>query len=239
MSNDFDNSRVDRFEKRRNNTKAISWLVITGSVLVVVLLGIFIFGGNDNDENQASIADEVENNTENAGEIENTTEENDTTNEAENDDVDIAAPEEESSSETDDESSNQDEETSTQPDQIETETVPSDDENVIQAYTGNWSPIGTIQEEPHFITFEKDSQDWKEMMEAVRLAVGLNEGDMIQWWVSGAGAQSVIATVTNNAQTENYRAYVSWVTNEGWQVTKVEVLKENDKNGSSDNDEEV
>lgn len=52
---------------------------------------------------------------------------------------------------------------------------------------------------------------------------------MIEWWIENGGDQKVIATVSDTAETEVFRVFLSWVDNEGWQPTKVEILIENDK----------
>src|SRR5699024_11948997 len=43
-----------------------------------------------------------------------------------------------------------------------------DDNNVEEAYTGNWKAIGTSQSEPHEVQYDKESQDWNEMEEAIK-----------------------------------------------------------------------
>src|SRR5699024_8528763 len=47
------NSRIDKFEKRRKNTKSISILAVAAAVMVLLLVGIGIFGGG-NKQNSAS-----------------------------------------------------------------------------------------------------------------------------------------------------------------------------------------
>ncbi|WP_082235250.1 DUF1510 family protein [Halobacillus massiliensis] len=101
--------------------------------------------------------------------------------------------------------------------------------NVAKVITKDWEPVPTKQEKYSGVTFEKGTQDWKEMTEAISKGAGLAESDMILWWVSGNGVNSVEATVTNKAQTENFRVYVSWVEGTGYKPAKVEILHENDK----------
>ncbi|MDM5228437.1 YrrS family protein [Cytobacillus sp. NJ13] len=95
--------------------------------------------------------------------------------------------------------------------------------------TENWPSVPTSQENHTRVTFDEGSQDWEEMTTAISKGAGLSKNDMILWWVGGNGTNSVIATVTNKAQTDNYRVYVSWVDGAGYKPTKVEVLYENDK----------
>nr|WP_319805505.1 DUF1510 family protein [Cytobacillus firmus] len=112
----------------------------------------------------------------------------------------------------------------------EEETVKnSDKSNVNQVITENWPSVPTSQENHTRVTFDEGSLDWEEMTTAISKGAGLSKSDMILWWVGGNGTNSVIATVTNKAQTDNYRVYVSWVDGAGYTPTKVEVLYENDK----------
>src|SRR5699024_10244213 len=113
--------------------------------------------------------------------------------------------------------------------EVDTEQVEPSDDNVIEAYTGDWQPVGTEQSEPHTTNYSDGSQDRQEMRKAVAAATGLDENNFIMWWVERNGDQSVINTVSDPNETEIYRVYNTWVANEGWQPIKVERLKENDK----------
>ncbi|WP_099158586.1 YrrS family protein [Virgibacillus ndiopensis] len=219
---DFDNhSRVDKFEKRRKNTKLLSITLVLGGIFIVVLIGIFIFGGGDDEPT------ELPNNISNRETTSDSDQKTDNaeTDDSTNTDEDNASTDEENT--TDDENTSDD--SSNNNTEVEKEPVESDDANVESAYTGNWEPIGTEQQGPHTTTYDEGTQDRIEMENAIRVATGLQDGDMITWWLENGGDQKVIGTVSNNAQTETYRVYLSWVENKGWQPTKVEVLKENDK----------
>ncbi|WP_186576486.1 YrrS family protein [Aquibacillus kalidii] len=212
MSDDYNSyTRVNRFEKKRKNTKAISILGSIGGVLVIVLIGFFIFGGNEEDQAKSVGTNDKSNNQEDVTTEEDTTEPS--LGEANVEQGDQASIE-----------VNED---------IESEgleTVPSSDDNVVKAYKKDWQPVGTEQQGEHVVSFEPESQDWQEMMRAVRVATNLTPDDMIQWWVTrGNDDQSVVATVSNNAETEIYRVYVSWADGQGWKPTLVEELKENDQ----------
>jgi cytoskeletal protein RodZ len=219
--NSFDRyTRVDKFEKRRKNTKLISILIIVASFLAVFLIGIWIFGPDKEPKEEiASPETSIDKNT--------------TENDAEN----IDNSEDSSQTEGDSSDSNEGENESDGSDDSfgteNTEKQPANpidqSENVIDAYTANWSPIGTEQTGPHTTKFELESQDWVEMEKAIRLATGLQEGDMVTWFIGNGGEQKAIGTVTNKAETEIYRVYLSWVDNQGWQPILVERLKENDK----------
>lgn len=106
---------------------------------------------------------------------------------------------------------------------VETKEVASDDPNVIIAKEGDWQPVGTQQEEPHVVNFERDSIDWQEMVTAIESVVNMD--DMIIHWLGNGGEQKAIGTVSNHEKTEIYRVYISWVANKGWQPTRVEQLE--------------
>ncbi|WP_188453582.1 YrrS family protein [Virgibacillus oceani] len=219
---DFDNhSRVDKFEKRRKNTKLLSIMLVLGGIFIVALIGLFIFGGGDDEPSELP---------NNISSRETSSESDQKADDAETDDStnteDKNASSDEKNTADDEDTSDADEDNNTD---VETEPVESNDENVESAYTGDWQPIGTQQQGPHTTTYDEGTQDRNEMEKAIRVATGLQEGDMITWWLENGGDQKVIGTVSNNAQTETYRVYLSWMENQGWQPTKVEVLKENDK----------
>ncbi|MDL4841462.1 YrrS family protein [Aquibacillus rhizosphaerae] len=225
MSDDYNSiTRVNRFEKRRKNTKALTIFGSLGGLLIVFLIGLFIFGGNNED-------DEVKSANNDNGIVENNSDskEKNSNNASSENEVDSTEREE---VETESALDGQDDADQSK---IELETVESSDENVIEAFTGNWQPVGTTQSGDFSFSWETDSEDWKELMEAVRLATRLNEDDMTEWWVGRDGDQKVVATVSNNAETEIYRVYVTWVNDQGWKPTRVEILKENDQKDRFEN----
>jgi len=197
-------SRLNKYEKRSKNTKTISILFIIGSILLVFLIAILIF---DREES-------AENNPENKT-TELTIQETEPEDDEKEEDMSDS-----NEGETDEEGEDE---------KIVKEKAEPSDDNVIEAYTANWSPVDTEQEGEHTTQFEKDSTDWKEMEYAASIATEINENDMVTWWIEGAGEQQAIATVSDSNESQTYRVFLTWVDNEGWQPTKVEILKENDK----------
>ncbi|MFC4558898.1 DUF1510 family protein [Virgibacillus kekensis] len=223
MSDFTNNSRVDKFEKRRKNTKSLSVLLILGSILLVVLIGVMVFGGDESAEQptdeKAGQTTGQDGQAGNSGDDEagNTDEEETDENNAQDD----------STGESDTEENNtQDNESDAQ---SGTEQVEPSDDNVTEAYTKDWQPVGTEQSEPHTTNFDEGSQDRLEMRKASAVATGLDEESLIMWWIQRNGDNSVISTVSNADNTEYYRVYMTWVENQGWKPSKVEVLKENDQ----------
>ncbi|MFZ3576459.1 DUF1510 family protein [Virgibacillus sp. DJP39] len=242
--NDFDtNSRVDKFEKRRKNTKSISIFLVLGGLLIIVLLGVFIFGGDDKEKaesGQPSTEPTSEDNSTDNGQSNSEKEEAPTDQEndaADDQDKDNTTSEDTSTSGAEDDPEKSDEKTtedgSTDSSGINKESVAGSGDNVKEAYTADWEPIGTEQEGTHTKNFDEGTQDRIEMEKALRLATGLQDGDMITWWLHNAGGQEVIGTVSSKAQEETYRVYLTWVDNKGWKPTKVEILKVNDKKNNS------
>lgn len=174
--------------------------------------------GNNN-ENQSNI----ENNEDDEQQGDNETDPSEVNNEANNVENELE----------NDLSSNENEETNdeeTDDEEVEDPLADEvlDDDNVIETFTGDWDPVGTDQDEPHEVNYNNDSVDREEMALAVELATDIPADDMVTWWVGNGGDQKVEVTVSNNAQDEYYRVYLSWIENKGWKPTRVNLLKEND-----------
>lgn len=215
---DQDHSRMDRFEKKRRDTKLITLFGVIGSLLIVVLIFLFIFNEPPKDEAiQATGNNDSQENTDNTTnqntEDEGTDEQTDVNNEPTEDGDD----------------SNPTEEQQDAPDEQIQQS--SDDPNVIESYVNEaWEPIGTVQEEPHTPSYEKESQDWNEMIQAISYAVEIQPNDMFTWWVThGETVQHRVATISNKKQDLIYRVTIEWVEGQGYKPVMVERLKENDQ----------
>lgn len=199
-------TRANKFEKNRKVARIITLIISVTLILMLVIFGAWLFGGNNTASNESM--------KELSSSISMTTSSTE-------------------SSETDSQSSNSSESSSSEEEETEgvetEETTPSDD-NVLSAVTGDWKPIGTQQEGEHATNYDTGSQDRDEIKQAAAYATGLDASDMIEWRIENNGDQKVLATVSDSNQTETYRIYLEWVDNQGWQPTKVEQLKVNDKN---------
>jgi cytoskeletal protein RodZ len=107
-----------------------------------------------------------------------------------------------------------------------TEEVPSTDDNVTKAYTGDWEPIGTTQTGEHVTDYSDGSADRNEIKQAIAAVTGISADNMIEWWIGNAGDQQVTATVSDTQKETIARVQLDWVEGEGWQVTLVEELNE-------------
>lgn len=213
MDNNLYTSRSERQMKRRRNERFL-FSSIAIAVLFVFMLVFFIFKGN----NDAKVADGGENDT------------NDSTELVETDsDVNSKEPVKDATTEIDETDSNSNStnfSTDDFSDDIVIQSIESSDENVIEAFVGNWSPMGTTQEEPHTVNYDQESQDWLERREALLYVTKINEDDLIEHWHGNGGEQKVIAVIEDKPSGDLYRIYLSWIENEGWQPTLVELIKE-------------
>ncbi|EAD5686534.1 YrrS family protein [Listeria innocua] len=121
---------------------------------------------------------------------------------------------------------------STSSDEKTTETTKSDDPNVAKVITKDWKPIGTEQTGDHVNSYSSTSVDWQEKRKAFSAATDIPISNTSLWFVEqGADpATQAIGTLSTKANPDKaYRVYITWVNGEGWQPTKVEELKTNDK----------
>ncbi len=109
-------------------------------------------------------------------------------------------------------------------------TESSNDPNVINVVTdSNWKPTKTTQKDnggTHASSYSKGSVDWNEKIKTIANTTGLDEKDMIIWYIKNGGSPDTsIGIVSSKDKEKNYRVTMKWVSNEGWQPTKLEVLK--------------
>ena len=215
MDEEQNYSRVNKYDKRRKTTKSITILMVIAVLLVILLIGMWLFGGKENDEN-----DKFDQSQQNAAETEENSEQSSNDSSMSNEDED-----EETEEATEDDEEDMDDSESEEEESIEIEEIPEeeiDDPNVIEAYTANWKPIGTPQEEPHTTKFEEGSDDWNEMQEAIAYALEIERDEIISHWIGNGGEQRVNGYVQSTVTDEHYTVYLEWKENEGWQPIKVE-----------------
>nr|WP_269151651.1 YrrS family protein [Sutcliffiella horikoshii] len=89
-----------------------------------------------------------------------------------------------------------------------------------------WGPVGTTQSEPHTSVYDEGHVDWKEKLDAVHAATGLNSGDYTLYFLGNGGSEHLaVASIKDKSTGENFKVYLEWVTNKGWKPTKVEQVK--------------
>lgn len=212
-------SRVEKFEKRRRNTKAITILMVIGSMLSMILIYMFIFGSSSEEtSNESDHTEGNQNENDNSIEVDTSTNLDEETNQQEE------STDESTTNENNDSNENND---LLETNEIEQNIVESEDDNVVEAYEANWSPIGTSQTEPHTIQYKKDTVDWEEMEEAIASAIPLQRSEMVTYWIGNGGELKAVGTVYNkNNKDEIYRVTIEWEQYEGYKPIKVERLKE-------------
>lgn len=223
MSHDQNRSRLDKFQKRRKNTKLMTYLMVAAGILVVFLIGLFVFSDTNAEKEREQAATSPAETAQKASQPETTQKQKaEAADEKKEDAEQDKKPAEPDDQATKDKDENKDE------NEIKTKSVEPSDDNVAEAFTANWKPSGTEQTGPHTTNYDEGSQDRKEMEQAIKTATGLKA--MTTWWLQRGGEQKVIATVSNKKdESEVYRVYLKWIDQKGWQPTKVELLKQNDQ----------
>jgi cytoskeletal protein RodZ len=214
--------RSSRRARRRKTNRVLNILI--GIVLLFILLiGGSLFWNNTDDER----ADSATKLTTKKTNEEQTKSNSD--NRLTNDDQENAATKEDKTTDTVNNEPKDDVETMDDQDVIVTEG--SDDPNVIQTVVkANWEPIGTNQTGEHVSSYDKDSLDWEEKLQAIAYALGVAVDEMTVWYVENGGSpHTAIGTITTSQSSDVYRVYIEWVDEKGWKPTKIELLKENDK----------
>ncbi|GAA0442790.1 YrrS family protein [Lentibacillus halophilus] len=233
MSDDDHLSRINKYEKRRKNTRSLSVFIVLGSILLIALVLVLIFSGGDEsntgtDESSTSSNNDTEQKEaeqhDETGQSQSSNDRVDSENS-----MDKPANNNSTNDQTDGDDSGDNNDNNDSMDSVDTEQVSPSDDNVIKAYTGDWKPVGTDQSGPHTTDYNEGSQDREEMREAVAAATGLNVDTFTMWYVSRNGDQQVLTTVSSNDESTVYRVYLSWIKHKGWKPTKVERLKENDQ----------
>lgn len=109
-------------------------------------------------------------------------------------------------------------------------TETSKDANVLKVVTdSSWKPTKTSQKDKgssHTSSYTKGSIDWNEKITTIANTTGLAEKDMIVWYVKNGGSPDTsVGIVSSKDKEKSYRVSMKWIPEEGWQTTKLEVLK--------------
>lgn len=211
-------SRLNKKKNNNNRSNSILNIMIALVFTLVIVIGAtLIFGGGDDSADPESVQVTPE--------TENQTSEEDAVTAEENDLEEEQAQEEAAKEEEEEEEAKDEEEEETKGGTItrEDSNDPIVSETIVNT---SWEPIGTSQSGDHVSSYQKNSVDWNEKIEAVTYATGLSENDMYVMMVqNGGGPQKSIATVQSKDQSEKYRVFLTWVDGEGWKPEKMDVLK--------------
>ncbi|WP_062355634.1 YrrS family protein [Bacillus kwashiorkori] len=232
-------SRVEQHSKQKKKNFVLNILIGIVFLLIIIVGASIISNLNNNPTQQTSGVQKSKDANETNGnkeDSENKAGEDKETDEDENNPIEDESEEETESSGTADEDNptDSDEETTGEEDGTNGDIIEeeSNDPNIIRVVKNpNWQPVGTTQKGEHITNYQEGSVDRKEMEKALTYATGLNEGDIILWWVGHGGIpnQNVVGTITPKDQSQTFRVYLDWIDGQGWLPTKVEQLKVNDK----------
>ena len=209
--NQFEGRRFEKRQKRRKVNKVLNLLI----GLVVLLIIFFGWKLLFSDEPAQTVSTES---------TQQTTESIDESNGEPEESEEVAVSDEEGA-----ESDETDAEVEPESDEHATVTAGEPDSNIIRSIENSaWKPIGTQQSGSHDVNYENGSTDRTEMEKSISYALGLEESDMIVWWLARDGENKVAATIATKDNQHIYRVYISWVEGDGWKPTKIEELREND-----------
>ncbi len=224
-------SRYGRTTKRKKTNMILNILIGVVFIFIIVLASSLFFGKNDpatDSENQLATEEQELSETQ-ENETEEESEETAPSEEEEKSESEEAKKEkEEAEKEKAEKEKEKEEKESNEGDDSETEVSEnSDDPNVIKTMTNpGWGPVGTTQSEPHTSVYDEGHVDWKEKLDAVHAATGLNSGDYTLYFLGNGGSEHLaVASIKDKSTGENFKVYLEWVTNKGWKATKVEQVK--------------
>lgn len=230
MSDEYQfNTRMNRHRKKKNSKKTTIYVAILSLIFIILLITLILIitsNKNDNQSHELMNNNQTEDNNDDNGKEneedklnENIQNENDSTIVENNNEGEMneSNPELQTNSTTENDSLD------------ELEVVhESEDDNVLRTYIGNWEPIGTVQTGEHVTNYEDGSVDRIEIEKASSKVTGIPVDNMFVGWVGNDGHQKVFTIISNENREEFYKLYLSWIDGEGWQVTKVEKIKEFD-----------
>jgi cytoskeletal protein RodZ len=230
-------SRLDKRSKKNTN-KMLNIMIAVVLLLIVVVGGTIVFGGGG----EKATTDAPKNSeTKDANSSDKGTKEKDNSvSMDEKDNSEEKADEEKSAEEKKKEDEQKKDDASDEnkesvaldgEDDSKLKVEESDEPNVVKTMVHpDWKPVGTEQTGEHVSIYDEGTVDWQEKIKATSYATGIPEDNMTVWWMEGnGGPQKSMATVTAKDTKTPYRVYLQWIDGKGWKPTKVQELKENDK----------
>ncbi|QKS70803.1 DUF1510 family protein [Paenalkalicoccus suaedae] len=206
------------------------------ALLIVVVGGTLIFGGGSNDTagsaNTNVASNDVSSDSDNStitGDISvdngsNSTSESNTNNVGSNNSGNAEVPEvDENISENENNIANENN------NEVNNTNIAELDGSESGGPEGEWSPIGTVQEEPFSAVYDQGHVNWSEMTRALVYATGLSQDEMTIWRIeNGGNERRAVGYVSTGAEANTpYRVEMEFVANEGWMPQSVERLSSN------------
>ncbi|TMU85628.1 DUF1510 family protein [Bacillus sp. BHET2] len=225
-------SRLDKRSKKNSN-KILNIMIAVVLLLIVVVGGTIVLGGGD----EKATSDAQNEESKDANKKDSSVKDNE---QSVSLDKDNDAKDKSDEDKKDEEKQKEDDETADEDkenvaldgeDDSKMKVEESDEPNVKKNMVHpDWKPVGTEQTGEHVSSYDLGTADWQEKVKATSYATGIPEENMTVWFIEGnGGPQKSMATVTTKDTQTPYRVYLQWVDGQGWQPTKVQELKENDK----------
>ncbi|SDN45332.1 YrrS family protein [Alkalicoccus daliensis] len=239
-------------KKRKINTVLNISIGLVALLILVVSINLFLNSGSNNladENNSGELASAENNNTENTNNISINTNDNENENNAGEENLNVSINNEENNNEDNmnNENENTNEENNGNNENNENEENNGNNENEEnnnreneenngsnenESPDGEWEPIGTEQTGGLSGSYERNSQNWQEMVEAITYAVGLpNDEDEIALWriENGGSPESAVGTLSPHGGDYDspYQVRIEWVEGEGWQPVDVTRLNSN------------
>ncbi|WP_203361669.1 YrrS family protein [Bacillus sp. REN10] len=210
-------TRAERNSKRKKTNRVLNTAIAVVVLLIVVVAFTIFSGGNDEAAKKPV-------------EKKPATEQNTASNTDENKAEEVTVTDDSDNKKEENKEEKKDKEK--QEEKKDKKVVKNSDEpNVEQEIVDpNWKGVGTSQTGEHNSSFDSNSPDWQEKLNALSYATGISEGEMVVWFVKGQGPNDAVGTVSPKSNTdEAYRVFLTWVDGEGWKPTKMYKLEQNDK----------
>lgn len=209
MNNSNDQQTRESRHKRQKEDRLLN-VLIAAVILAILIVGSVVISSNPKSPEKAAEKGQDEEVTE-PKEVDET---NPTPDEQEADTEQIVSDEEDAETEETEETE-------------ETRVITDVSDGIVSQSIVDeaWEPIPTAQQGAHSSSYDRDSVDWQEKLEAISYATGLSEDGMILWKVKNGGSpQKSIGIISSKDQSEKYRVYLEWMDNEGWKPVKMDVL---------------
>ena len=226
MSNDFNSNSRSGYRAKRKKTN----LVLNGLIVIVLLLIIFVAytifsSGNDKAATKKDhpITKTVKKSQSKNNSKDTAKSQQSSDNTSENNSSDQASDQNNSDNQQSDAAQATSESDQTQA----VVTNGGSSSNVVKTIENPaWKPVGTSQTGAHTPTYDSESVDWQEMLNAISYATGLDQGNMIVNFLGRdkSTTNASIGTVSSKDKQQKYKVYIKWVDGQGWQPTRVEEL---------------
>lgn len=216
------NSRLNHPKRKKKKNMILNVLIAVVLLLIIIVVVNIVVDKEPETskvDDSTSVSEEAnaDTSTNDDEEVEEDSTETEKDTSEENTDSTIQTPSQEENNES---------ESSETEEQENVVSEPSEDPVVEEVVVDpSWAPIGTSQSGEHASSYDSNSVDYKEKVQALSYGSGLDSSNMfVKRLGNGGSPQKSIGTVTSKDGKEIYRIYLEWVDGEGWKPTKKEKL---------------